>query len=88
MNLNEFKNDEHEVITKISVGHRCASPEEICPTVTTTVEQTISNVTPKGYTNEGVNSDPIIKMFPQQPVGIQEPGTSVSPEAPKGTVVR
>jgi len=29
MNLNEFKNDEHEVITKKSLGHRCASPEEI-----------------------------------------------------------
>ena len=38
--------------------------------------------------NEGVNADPTIKMFPQQPPGVQEPGTSVSPEAPKGTIVR
>lgn len=38
--------------------------------------------------NEGVNADPTIKMLPEQPSGVQEPGTSVSPEAPKGTIVR
>tara|TARA_B110001454_G_C12723218_1_gene435911 strand:+ start:26172 stop:26585 length:414 start_codon:yes stop_codon:yes gene_type:complete len=38
--------------------------------------------------NEGVNADQTIKMLPSQPAGVQEPGTSVSPEAPKGTVVR
>ncbi|OYZ18617.1 MAG: hypothetical protein B7Y39_13265 [Bdellovibrio sp. 28-41-41] len=37
--------------------------------------------------NEGVIVDPRFKMIPS-PTGIQEPGTSVSPEAPKGTVVR